>query len=37
MKLRPIDATGKRIRAGDTVRVVGVPDKPVFQSVSFTP
>jgi hypothetical protein len=26
MKLKPIDATGKRIKVGDTVRVVGIPD-----------
>ena len=26
MKLKPLDVTGKRIRVGDTVRVVGVPD-----------
>ena len=26
VKHKPIDATGKRIRVGDTVRVVGVPD-----------
>jgi len=26
MKHKPIDATGKQIQVGDTVRVVGVPD-----------
>ena len=26
MKLRPIDATGRRIRIGDIVRIVGIPD-----------
>lgn len=26
MKHKPIDATGRRIRVGDTVKVIGVPD-----------